>query len=144
MDPITAIAAFNLAAATVKEAANHAGDMMSLFKGIGDMMKAKDVIDKAAKNNSGKSDIELYAAKVEVEETWEEVKQLLIWSGHWDKYLMFCSDRRENERQDRLRVVREREKKRKFYEDVALIIGAVIGGLLTVVGFLWAILTTKG
>ena len=36
------IAAFNFAVATVKEAANHTGDIVQIFKGMGELMSAKE------------------------------------------------------------------------------------------------------
>ena len=143
IDPITALATFNAACAVVKEASNHAGDIMSVFKGIGDMMKARDAVNQAVKNNPEKSDLELYAAHVEMEQQWNEVKEMLKWSGHWDKYLQFCADRREAEKQAKLAKVREKQKKLKLYQDIAIIIGGVLFTVGVIAVFLWAISEAK-
>ena len=144
MDPLTALAAFNAACAVVKEASNNASSIASVFKGIGDMMKARDAVNKAVKNDPEKSDLELYAAHVEMEQQWEEVKEMLKWTGHWDKYLKFCADRREEEKQERLRQVRIKQKKVKLYQDIAIVLGGVIATVAIIAAFLWAISTARG
>ena len=144
MDPLTALAAFNAACAVVKEASNNASSIASVFKGIGDMMKARDAVNKAVKNDPEKSDLELYAAHVEMEQQWEEVKETLKWTGHWDKYLQFCADRREEEKQERLRQVRIKQKKIKLYQDIAIVLGGVIATAAIIAAFLWVISTARG
>lgn len=144
MDPLTALAAFNAACAVVKEASNNASSIASVFKGIGDMMSARDAVNKAVKDDPEKSDLELYAAHVEMEQQWEEVKEMLKWTGHWDKYLKFCSDRREEEKQERLKQVRAKQKKMKMYQDIAVITGGIIATGVIIVAFLWVISTAKG
>ena len=144
MDPLTALAAFNAACAVVKEASSNASSIASVFKGIGDMMKARDAVNKAVKNDPEKSDLELYAAHVEMEQQWEEVKETLKWTGHWDKYLQFCADRREEEKQERLRQVRIKQKKIKLYQDIAIVLGGVIATAAIIAAFLWVISTARG
>lgn len=144
MDPLTALAAFNAACAVVKEASNNASNIVQVFKGIGDMMKARDVVNKAIKSDPEKSDLELYAAHVEMEQQWNEVKETLMWTGHWDKYLKFCADRREEEKQARLAVVREQQRKKKMYQDIAIIVGGIAATIAIIVTFLWAISEAKG
>lgn len=144
MDPLTALAAFNAACAVVKEASNNASNIVQVFKGIGDMMKARDVVNKAIKSDPEKSDLELYAAHVEMEQQWNEVKETLMWTGHWDKYLKFCADRREEEKQARLAVVREQQRKNKMYQDIAIIVGGIAATIAIIVTFLWAISEAKG
>jgi hypothetical protein len=86
VDPLTAIAAFNASYAVVKTAAQNAGEISQIFAGIGKMMSAKQAIEKAVPSDPDKSDLELYAAKVELDQKWEEIKEILKWTGHWDGY----------------------------------------------------------
>ena len=144
IDPITALATFNAACAVVKETANHANDMVSLFKGIGDMMKAKQAVDEACRNDPDQSDLELFAAHVEMEQEWERVKEMLKWTGHWDNYLKFCADRREKEKQARIAEIKKKQAKVRFYKDIAIIIGGVIATILICGAFLLAISNAKG
>ncbi len=144
MDPLTALATFNAACAVVKEAKNHAGDIVSIFKGIGDMMTAKKAVEEAVKNDPEKSDLELYAAHVQMEQQWNEVKETLMWTGHWDKYLKFCADRREQAKQAKIIETRKRLAKEKMYFDIAIIVGGIAATGVIIWAFLWAIGQAKG
>ena len=143
MDPITAIAAFNASYAVVKTAAQNAGEISQIFAGIGKMIQAKQAVEKATKNDPEKSDLELYANHVEIEQKWQEVVEMLKWTGHWDSYQKFVRDKREAERQERLKTVRERQKKLKMYQDIAIIIGGVVASCVIIAVFLWAISEAK-
>ena len=143
MDPLTAIAAFNASYAVVKTAAQNAGEISQIFAGIGKMLSAKQAIEKAASNDPEKSDLELYANHVEIQQKWQEVVEMLKWTGHWDSYQKFVRDKREAERQERLKTVRERQKKLKMYQDIAIIIGGVVASCVIIAVFLWAISEAK-
>jgi len=144
MDPLTALAAFNASYAVVKTAAQNAGEITDIFAGIGKMLSAKQAIEKSVPNDPEKSDLELYAARVELDQKWKEIVEILKWTGHWDGYQKFVQDRREAERQKRLQVVREKMRKKKMYTDIAIIIGGISASVLTIATFLWAISAAKG
>jgi len=144
MDPLSAIAAFNASYAIVKTASQNAGEISDIFAGIGKMLSAKQAIEKAAKDDPEKSDLELYANHVEMEQKWQEVVEMLKWTGHWDSYQKFVQDQREAARQERLKAVRERQRKVKMYQDIAVIIGGIVATVGVVVTFLWVIGNFKG
>lgn len=137
MDPLTALAAFNASYAVVKTAAQNAGEITDIFAGIGKMMNAKRAIEQAAKNDPEKSDLELYAAQVELNQKWDEVKQLLIWTGHWDHYQKFVQDRREDEKRARNKAVREHQAKMQKIKEVVIIVAVIISVLSAVGIFFW-------
>lgn len=137
IDPLTALATFNAACAVVKEAKDHAGDITAMFKGIGQMMTAKQEIEKAVKSNPEKSDLELYAAHAQMEERWQQIQTELKWSGHWEKYLKFCADRREAEKQQRIAETRAKQKKAKQIKEALIITGVIIGTLSAVGIIIW-------
>ena len=137
IDPLTALATFNAACAVVKEAKDHAGDITAMFKGIGQMMTAKQDIEKAVKSNPEKSDLELYAAHAQMEERWQQIQTELKWSGHWEKYLKFCADRREAEKQQRIAETRAKQKKAKKIKEALIITGVIIGTLSAVGIIIW-------
>ena len=143
MDPLTAIAAFNASYAVVKTAAQNAGEISDIFAGIGKMLSAKQAIEKAVHNDPEKSDLELYAAKVELDQKWAEVKELLVWTGHWHSYEQFVADRREAEKQTKLKAIREAQAKQKKIKE-ALLIAFVSISVLSAVGiFFWLIWLMK-
>src|SRR6056300_1518321 len=107
MDPLTAIAAFNASYAVVKTAAQNAGEISQIFPGIGKMLSAKQAVEKAVPNDPEKSDLELYAAKVELDNKWAEIVEILKWTGHWDGYQKFVQDRRESEKQAKIAATRK-------------------------------------
>ena len=144
MDPLTAIAAFNASYAVVKTAAQNAGEISQIFAGIGKMMSAKQAIERAVPNDPEKSDLELYAAKVELDQKWAEIKEILHWTGHWDGYQKFVQDRREQEKQAKIAQVREAQRKKKLYIDIAIIVGGVLTTLVVIATFLWAISEARG
>jgi hypothetical protein len=144
MDPLSAIAAFNASYAIVKTAAQNAGEISDIFAGIGKMLSAKQAIEKAAKDDPEKSDLELYANHVQMQQKWQEVVEMLNWTGHWDAYEKFVQDRRKLARQEKLKAVRERQRKVKMYQDIAVIIGGIVASGLVIAAFLWAISTAKG
>lgn len=144
IDPLTALATFNASYAVVKTAAQNAGEISEIFAGIGKMLSAKQALDKAVPDDAEKSDLELYAAKVELDNKWNEIVEILKWTGHWDGYQKFVQDRREAEKQARLAKVREKQKKVKLYQDIAVIIGGVVASGVIIAVFLWAISTAKG
>lgn len=144
MDPLSAIAAFNASYAIVKTAAQNAGEISDIFAGIGKMLSAKRAVEQASKNNPEKSDLELYAAHVEIEQKWQEVVEILKWTGHWDSYQKFVQDRRELERKAKIAEVRERQRKVKIYQDIAIIVGGIVATGLIIAAFLWAISMGRG
>ena len=139
MDPLTAIAAFNASYAVVKTAAQNAGEISEIFAGIGKMLSAKQAVERASSGNPEKSDLELYAARVELDQKWAEIKEILMWTGHWDGYQKFVQDRREQEKQAKIRQVREEQRKKKMYIDIAIITGGVVMTISVIVAFIWAI-----
>lgn len=143
IDPLTALATFNAACAVVKEAKEHAGDITAMFKGIGQMMSAKQDIEKAVKENPGKSDLELYAAHAQMVEQWENIKTELKWSGHWDKYLQFCADRREAEKQKRIAEIRAKNEKARKIKEIALALTIVVGTLSAIGIVVWLLWLVK-
>jgi hypothetical protein len=144
VDPLTAIAAFNASYAVVKTAAQNASEISTIFANIGKMMTAKQAVEKAVANGSDKSDLELYAAHVELEQKWTEIKEMLVYSGHWPQYQKFVEDRREREKQQKIAETRARLKKQKMYQDIAVIVGGVVATIAVIVVFLWAISEAKG
>lgn len=143
MDPITALAAFNASYAVVKAAAQNAGEITDIFAGIGKMLSAKQAIEKAIPEDLEKSDLELYAAKVELDKKWAEIKGILIWTGHWNGYEKFVQDRREAEKQAHLKAIREYEARKKKIKE-AIMIAAVTVSVLSAVGiFFWIIWLAK-
>ena len=144
MDPLTALAAFNASYAVVKTAAQNAGEISEIFAGIGKMMTAKQAVEKAAKNNPEKSDLELYAKHVELEQKWQEIVEILKWTGHWDGYQKFVADRREQEKQKKIAETKAKLAKQKMYQDIAIILGGVLATVSICALFLWAITTAKG
>ena len=139
MDPLTAIAAFNASYAVVKTAAQNAGEISQIFAGIGKMLSAKQAVERAVPNDPEKSDLELYAAKVELDQKWQEVVEILKWTGHWSAYQEFVQDRRESEKQAKVKQVREALRKKKMHQDIAIIVGGVLVTLGIIAAFLWAI-----
>jgi hypothetical protein len=144
MDPITALAAFNASYAVVKTAAQNAGEITDIFAGIGKMLSAKRAIEKAAANDPEKSDLELYAKHVEMQQKWDEIVEILKWTGHWDNYQAFVKDRREKEKQAKIKAIREAQKRQKEIQDIAIIVGGVLASVAVIVAFLWAIGELKG
>jgi len=144
MDPLTAIAAFNASYAVVKTAAQNAHEMSTVFANIGKMLTAKQAVDKAVATDTDKSDLELYAAHVELEQKWTEVKELLVYSGHWPQYEKFVEDRREREKQQKIAETKARLKKQKMYQDIAIIVGGVSAAAVIIAAFFWAIAQAKG
>lgn len=139
MDPLTAIAAFNASYAVVKTAAQNAGEISQIFAGIGKMLSAKQAVERAVPNDPEKSDLELYAAKVELDNKWAEIVEILKWTGHWDGYQKFVQDRRESEKQAKIQQLREAQRKKKLYIDIAIIVGGVLAAGTTITTFIWAI-----
>ena len=144
MDPLTAIAAFNASYAVVKTAAQNAGEISQIFAGIGKMMSAKQAVEKATADSPEKSDLELYAAKVELDQKWAEIKELLVWTGHWSSYEQFVADRRAAEKQVKIQQLREAQRKKKLYTDIAIIIGGSLAAIAVIAAFLLAISAAKG
>jgi len=144
MDPLSAIAAFNASYAIVKTAANNVQDIGALFRSLGKMQAAKKEIDDAARNGSNKSDLELYAAQVEIDNKWEEVRQLLIWSGHWEPYLKFVADRKKQRDNQIKQDKQARLRKQKQITDIAIIVGGILATIGICGAFLYAITHLKG
>ena len=144
MDPLTALAAFNASYAVVKTAAQNAGEITDIFAGIGKMLSAKQAIERATPSDPEKSDLELYAAKVELDQKWQEVVEILKWTGHWDAYQKFVQDRREEEKRVRIKAIREAQARKKQIIDTTIIIGGIVASVVVIVTFLWAIGKFKG
>ena len=143
MDPLSAIAAFNASYAIVKTAANNVQDIGALFRSLGKMQSAKKAIDDAARKGSGKSDLELYAAQVEIDNKWEECRQLLIWSGHWEPYLKFVADRKKQREAQIKQDKQARLRKQKQITDIAIIVGGVLFTIAICSAFIYAITNYK-
>jgi hypothetical protein len=139
------IAAFNLAVATVKEAANHTGDIIQIFKGMGELMSAKEKAEKHVQKK-GQSDLEAYAAHAKMQSEYDRIVELLKWTGHWQPYLEFKRQRRKEREEAERQALRERLAKRKKWREALVIFGIVLAGLCAVgilVGLIFLI-KTKG
>tara|TARA_R110000803_G_C11704501_1_gene285992 strand:- start:10 stop:450 length:441 start_codon:yes stop_codon:yes gene_type:complete len=136
------LAAFNVAVATVKEAAKHSGDIMKIFKGMGQMMTQKEKIQKVV-SKKGTSDLEAYAAYHEMKEGEREVVEFLKWSGHWPKYLQFCSERRAAEKEQVIEKTRASEKRKAKIKEIILIVVVGITALLAIGIVIGLIATVK-
>lgn len=139
------LAAFNLAVATVKEAAQHTGDIIQIFKGMGDMMSAKDKVQKVV-TEKGQSDLEAYAAYAEMKQRSDEINELLKWTGHWEPYLEFCRKRREQEKEERIQQVKKERARKQKIKNFFIVVGVVVGALSAVgilVGLIY-LAKTKG
>ena len=139
------LAAFNLAVATVKEAASHSGDIIQIFKGMGELMSAKEKIENTVQKK-GQSDLEAYAAHVQMQQEYDRIVELLKWTGHWRPYLEFKQKRRKEREEAERQALRKRLAKRKKWHDALLIFGIVLAGLCAVgilVGLIYLI-KTKG
>lgn len=139
MDPLTALAAFNASYAVVKTAAQNAGEISEIFAGIGKMLSAKQAVERSVPDDPAKSDLELYAARVELDQKWAEIVEILKWTGHWDGYQKFVQDRREAEKQQKIKQIREAQRKKKMYIDIAIIVGAIAASIAVIMTFIWAI-----
>jgi len=139
------LAAFNLAVATVKEAAQHSGDIVQIFKGMGEMMTAKNKVQ-AVVREKGQSDLEAYAAHAKMREELDRINEMLKWTGHWEPYLDFCRQRRAQEKEAAIQAAREKRARKQKIKEIFIVIGVVIGVLCAVgilVGLIW-LAKTKG
>lgn len=139
------LAAFNLAVATVKEAAQHSGDIIQIFKGMGDMITAKNKVQNIVKEK-GQSDLEAYAAHAEMKEKMDQINTLLKWTGHWEPYVAFCRKRREDEKQAQIQATKEKLARKKKIQEILIVVGVSIAVLCAVgilVGLIW-LAKTKG
>ena len=139
------LAAFNLAVATVKEAANHSGDIIQIFKGMGELMSAKEKVEKTVQKK-GQSDLEAYAAHVQMQQEYDRIVELLKWTGHYTPYMEFKRKRRKEREEAERQALRERLAKRKKWRDAAIIFSVVLAALCAVgilVGLIYVI-KTKG
>jgi hypothetical protein len=136
---IAELAAFNLAVATVKEAANHAGDIVSIFKGMGEMMAAKEKVDKVVAEK-GQTDLEAYAAHVKMKQEYDQIIELLKWTGHYEPYMEFKRERRKEreaaEARARVALRKKREKIRDAFLIIILVV-AVLAGVGILAGLIW-------
>lgn len=133
------LAAFNLAVATVKEAANHAGDIVSIFKGMGEMMEAKEKVDQVVAKK-GQSDLEAYAAHVQMKQEYDRIIELLKWTGHYEPYMAFKRDRRKAAEAEEARQRVAKRKKREKIRDIFLVIllaVLVLAGVGILAGLIW-------
>ena len=103
------------------------------------MLSAKQAVEKSVPNDPEKSDLELYAARVELDQKWTEIVEILKWTGHWDGYQKFVQDRREAEKQKKIKQIREEQRKKKMYIDIAIITGGVVMTIAVILTFIWAI-----
>ena len=54
-------------------------------------------------------------------------------------YQKFVQDRREAEKQKKIKQIREEQRKKKMYIDIAIITGGVVMTLAVILTFIWAI-----
>lgn len=129
MDPLSALAAFNAGYQVIKTAKNNASELGRLFSSLGKMQEAKNAVDEAARKNPEKSDLELYAAKVELDQKWDEVRSMLMLSGHWDPYLKFVADRKRQREEDEKISKIAKAKKRKELEETLSLVAIILAGV---------------
>ena len=143
MDPLTALAAFNAGYQVIKTAKNNASELGRLFSSLGKMQEAKNAVDEAARKNPEKSDLELYAAKVELDQKWDEVRDMLVWSGHWQKYLTFVSERKrqrdEDEKNEKIRKLKQQQQ----LKETLLAVSLILGGVVALAGLIYLLVWIK-
>lgn len=139
---IAELAAFNAAFATIKQAASNGQEIVAMGKSLAALFDAEAQINKRLQKK-GQSDIEAYLAKVEIDRRMGELRETLMWTGHWEPFMQFRVQRKKERDAEEARIRKKVAKRRKMLLDGILIVVVSIS-VLTAVGFMfWALYAYK-
>ena len=139
---IAELAAFNAAMATIKEAASHGKELVAMGQSLAALFDAESQVNKRLQEN-GQSDIEAYLAKDKIDRAMAELRETLMWTGHWDSFMQFRAQRKKERDKEAAAIRKKVAKRRKMLFDTILIIVVSISALTAIGFFAWALYAYK-
>jgi hypothetical protein len=135
------LAIANACFATIKEAVQHSGDLLSAGDALFKFFDSKAELQKKAKasNGSERGDLEAFMALEQIRKNEEELKQMMIYQGRaglWTDWLKFQLEaKKKREAAERERVLK-RQRLIGRIKDVFMIILVIVllGGLGLIIG----------
>jgi len=135
------LAIANACFATIKEAVQHSGDLLSAGDALFKFFDSKAELQKKAKasNGSERGDLEAFMALEQIRKNEEELKQMMIYQGRaglWTDWLKFQLEAKKKREAAEREKVLKRQRLIGRIKDVAMIILIIVllGGLGIIIG----------
>ena len=142
------LAIANAAFGVIKETIANGGDIMAAGQHIFKFFDSKSEIAKKA--NASGSDSEAFFALEQIKQNEKDLQEMFIYQGRaglWDDWLQFQADaKRKREAEAKAILLAKIKRKAQIWAWIngALIIVAVVTGLVVVAGLIWLIATKGG
>ena len=140
------LAAANAAYDVIKQTLQNGQEIYAAAEAMAQYFGLKQEIQKKAHEHGYKSDLEAFMAHEQLKQQEEELKQLMIYQGRagmWSDWLEYQAQMARSRREAEEEEIRARHKRKKMLVDGILIGVAVVGSLIIIGTFFWALVSFK-
>jgi len=139
---IAELAAANAAYDVIKQTIQNGQEIYQAAEAMAQYFGLKQEIQKKAHEHGYKSDLEAFMALEQMKAQEEELKQMMIYQGRggmWNDWLQYQAEVARSRKEAELDEIRNRNKRKKQLIDGIIITTAVVGCLIIVGVFFWAL-----
>ena len=140
------LAAANAAYDVIKQTLQNGQEIYEAAEAMAKYFGLKQEIQKKAHEHGYKSDLEAFMAAEQLKAQEEELKQMMIYQGRggmWQDWLQYQAQMSQSRKEAELEEKRAIAKRKKMLVDGILIGVAVVGSLIIIGVFFYAILSFK-
>jgi len=139
---IAELAAANAAYDVIKQTVQNGQEIYQAAEAMAKYFGLKQEIQKKAHEHGYKSDLESFMALEQMKAQEEELKQMMIYQGRggmWNDWLQYQAEVARSRKEAELDEIRNRNKRKKQLIDGMIITTAIVGCLIIIGMFFWAL-----
>jgi molecular chaperone GrpE (heat shock protein) len=140
------LAAANAAYDVIKQTLQNGQEIYEAAEAMAKYFGLKQEIQRKAHEHGYKSDLEAFMAHEQLKAQEEELKQLMIYQGRagmWTDWLEYQAQMARSRKEAEQEETRARQKRKKMLIDGILIGVAVVGSLIIIATFFYALISFK-
>lgn len=129
---IAELAAANAAFDVIKQTIQNGQEIYEAGEALAQYFGLKTEIQKKAHEHGYKSDLEAFMAAEQLKSQEDELKDIMIWQGRggmWQDWLTFQAEVKKSREEERLRLIRERHRRKRILVETITIGSAILGGV---------------
>lgn len=143
---IAELAAANAAYDVIKQTLQNGQEIYEAAEAMAKYFGLKQEIQRKAHEHGYKSDLEAFMAAEQLKAQEEELKQMMIYQGRggmWQDWLQYQAQMSQSRKEAELEEKRAIAKRRKVLVDGIIITVAIVGTLIIIGSFFWALISFK-
>ena len=140
------LAAANAAYDVIKQTLQNGQEIYAAAEAMAEYFGLKQEIQRKAHEHGYKSDLEAFMAAEQLKKQEDELKDLMIWQGRggmWQDWLNFQAEMSRSRKEAEQEEIRARHKRKKMLVDGIIITVAIVGTLIIIGSFFWALISFK-